>query len=164
MTSFLFPSKRVLLSEICVLFSVSFIIRTPGVLLISMQLSFGILDSCFLGPLLLPVPASDALCLNHFIAREATDALRGAASVLYNGRDGFNFNFICFLPEVELSSLLVSVRLFFGKKKIIVLQATVEKFQEIEMNEQERRGCTLLSSPLVGFLIKRCSFPPPSDS
>jgi hypothetical protein len=55
------------------------------------------------------------------------------------GGEGFNFNFICLLSEAELSSLLVSVgvsvsesvRLLFGNKKIIVLQVTVEKYEEI---------------------------------
>jgi hypothetical protein len=119
----------------------------------------------FLFPVRQPSLVSGALYFKNCAAREATLALRGEATVLYNGREGFNFNFICFLPEVELLSLLLTVRLFFGNKKIIVLQATVEKFQEIEMNEQKkRRGCTLLSSPLVGFLIKGCSLPPSLDS
>ena len=55
--------------------------------------------------------------LRNSPATKTTVAL-STVSVLYNGGgEGFNFNFICFLPEVEISSLLVSVRLFFGNKK-----------------------------------------------
>jgi hypothetical protein len=67
-----------------------------------------------------PIPDAPDEHLKNSLATKATLALRSTASVLYNGWEGgggFNFNVICFLSQVQLSSLLVSVRLFFGNRK-----------------------------------------------